>query len=147
MKTAKPILLDTNVLVYGQQKKSEFYKRSRKILEQGFKGKLSVCVCPQVLMEFHSTVTNPKRVTGPVSTAESLEQIKKYVASKNILKIYPSEDTLGHALRLIEVYGIGKQDVYDAQLVATMLSNDIDRIYTFNLQDFRKFQEIEALEP
>jgi predicted nucleic acid-binding protein len=94
MKTAERIMLDANVLVYGYQKKSEFYERSRAILKQGFKGKLSLCICPQVLMEFHATVTNPKRVTVPSSVEESLAEIEKYMTSRNILKIYPTQVAL-----------------------------------------------------
>jgi predicted nucleic acid-binding protein len=147
MRTDNLILLDTNVLVYGQEKQSEFFQRSRAVIEQGFEGALSLCICPQVLMEFHSTVTNPKRVTKPVSVDESLIEIEKYLSSKNIRKIYPVKHTLSEALRLISSYQIKKQEVYDTQLVATMLTNDVTQIYTFNVDHFRQFKEIEVFTP
>jgi len=33
------------------------------------------------------------------------------------------------------------------QLVATVLSNGVERIYTYNKSDFEQFTEIEALTP
>jgi predicted nucleic acid-binding protein len=37
--------------------------------------------------------------------------------------------------------------MFDVQIVATMLGNGIDRLYTFNLSDFVAFSEIRAVEP
>jgi predicted nucleic acid-binding protein len=39
------------------------------------------------------------------------------------------------------------QLVIDAQLVATMLPNGINRIYTYNEEDFSRFKEIVVLAP
>jgi hypothetical protein len=35
-------------------------------------------------------------------------------------------------------------DIFDAQLAATMLEHGIQRIYTFNVQDFEAFEELYA---
>jgi hypothetical protein len=37
--------------------------------------------------------------------------------------------------------------VFDLQIAAAMLANDVYRIYTFNTDDFRPFSEIETLAP
>jgi hypothetical protein len=38
-------------------------------------------------------------------------------------------------------------DVFDLQLVATMLANGVSRIYTFNGADFEVFQELTVATP
>jgi hypothetical protein len=38
-------------------------------------------------------------------------------------------------------------DVFDLQLIATMLANDVSRIYTFNGSDFAAFPELAVLTP
>jgi predicted nucleic acid-binding protein len=43
-------------------------------------------------------------------------------------------------------YGAGRQ-VYDANIVATMLKHGIYRLLTFNAADFRRFKGIIELEP
>ena len=35
-------------------------------------------------------------------------------------------------------------DIFEAQLAATMLEHGIQRIYTFNVQDFEAFEELYA---
>jgi len=147
MKTAEPILLDTNVLVYNHQEDSEFYSPSRAIIKKGLRGNLSLCVCPQVLMEFYATVTNSKRVTNPAPAEEALDEIQKYLASRRIRKIHPAKDTFFESLvELLEKYKITKQEVFDLQLVATMISCDVFQICTFNPNHFRKFAEIDVVE-
>jgi predicted nucleic acid-binding protein len=38
-------------------------------------------------------------------------------------------------------------DVFDLQLAATMLANDVPRIYTFNREDFEVFPELAVVTP
>jgi predicted nucleic acid-binding protein len=38
-------------------------------------------------------------------------------------------------------------EIFDMQLVATMLSHGVSRIYTYNINDFKKYTEIEVPEP
>jgi predicted nucleic acid-binding protein len=38
-------------------------------------------------------------------------------------------------------------DIFDVQLVATMQVNNIERIYTFNTEDFAVFSELTVLAP
>ncbi len=147
MRTFDPILLDTNILVYVHQALSPFHSQARAILERGLKEEVVLCICPQILMEFYSTITNPKRVTDPVSQEEATIEIEKYFTSRKILKIYPQVDTLKRTIQLLKIYQVKQMVIFDLQLVATMLSNKIKRLYTFNRDDFSKFKEIEALEP
>jgi hypothetical protein len=43
---------DTNVLVYAADETSPFHHRSRDLRDRGLSGQTSLCVCPQVLIEF-----------------------------------------------------------------------------------------------
>lgn len=98
-------------------------------------------------MEFYSTITNPKRVSDPAPAQEAFEEVQKYLASKSIKKIYPPRDAFAKSLKLLEKYQVTRQEVYDLQLVATMLSCGVSRICTFNQNHFRRFTEIEVVEP
>lgn len=37
--------------------------------------------------------------------------------------------------------------VHDAKLVASMIAHDIERLVTFNTKDFKRYPEIEVLDP
>lgn len=147
MITSKTSLLDTNVLVYAADESSPFFDRSRNLLERGLAGESDLCVSLQNLSEFFAIVTDSKRVANPRSQEEALEEVKKYLQSGRIGKIYQGPATGEAMLDLMQRYPIKRQEIFDLQLVATMLSNQVSRIYTYNRDDFLKFTELEVLEP
>jgi predicted nucleic acid-binding protein len=147
MTTSKVCLLDTNVLVYAADKNSPFFESSRKLIESGFAGKIDLCISPQTISEFFAVITDSKRVDNPRTQEEALTEIKKYLQSKRIRKIYPGPETSNTMVDLLERYPVKKQEIFDLQLVATMLSNRVKRIFTFNREDFLKFADIEVVEP
>ena len=73
---------------------------------------------PSVLIEFFAIITDSRRVENPKEPKEAVEEIEKYLLSKNILKIYPEEDTLQRTIGLVKKYNLKRQKVFDAQLVA-----------------------------
>lgn len=140
-------LLDTNVLVYAADTSSPFHTASRELRDRGKEGDVLLCVSPQVLLEFFAVITNPKRVTKPLAPKEAIEDVKNYVKAKKILKIYPTKDSLKMMMDLAEKHKVKKQEIFDIQLAATMLSNNVTKIYTYNTKHFSKFKEIKVLTP
>jgi toxin-antitoxin system PIN domain toxin len=147
MTTSKAALLDSNVLVYAADASSSFHEASKNLRDKGIAGKISLCVCPQVLNEFFAIVTDPKRVTTPREPEEAMVEVEKYLQAENILKILPGEEIIDKMRALFQTYKVKKQQIFDLQLVATMLLNDITRLYTYNKVHFSNFKEIEVLSP
>lgn len=147
MITSEVSLLDTNVLVYAADETSPFHQKALTLREKGLRRELPICICPQVLNEFFAIVTDPKRVSNPRTQEEARLEMEKYFHAKNIINIYSGPGVFEKILDLLKRYAIVKQEIFDLQLVATMLSNNITRLYTFNLDDFSKFKEIEVLSP
>ena len=50
-------------------------------------------------------------------------------------------------MNLLQRHPVKGADVFDLQLVAIMLANDIKRIYTFNTADFDVFPELAVAVP
>lgn len=147
MTTSDLGLLDTNILVYAADETSPSHVAARALRDKGLKGEIALCVTPQVLMEFFSVVTNPKRVKQARSRDEALQEMEKYVHAKNFSMIYSQPQALGKSLELLKRYSVKGQEAYDLQLVATMLSNGVTRIYTYDVSDFSQFTEIEVISP
>ena len=140
-------LLDTNMLVYAADTTSPFHLSAKTLRDKGVAGKSSLCVCPQVLNEFFAVVTDSKRVGSPRSQEEALLEIEKYHRSSNILKIFPGPQVIAKTLDLLKQYSTTRQAIFDLHLVATMLSNNVTRLYTYNRDHFTKFNEIQLLTP
>ncbi len=97
------------------------------------------------MSEFFAVITDSRRVDNPRTQEEAATEIEKHLKAEHVLKLYPGPDVMDIMLDLLRSYEIKKQGVFDLQLVATMLSNNIKRIYTFNRGHFDKFVEIETL--
>ena len=50
-------------------------------------------------------------------------------------------------LALLRRRPVSGGDIFDLQIVATMKVNGIQRIYTFNTDDFKAFSELQVLTP
>ena len=90
-------------------------------------------------------MTNARRVPKPRSPADAIDAISDLLAFLHVLPI-PAR-TVGGWLDLLRRRPVTGGDVFDLQLVATMLANDVPRIYTFNAQDFEPFSELAVVTP
>ena len=140
-------LVDTNILVYRADQDSTFHLPSVNLINRGLKGEIPLCLATQNLTEFYAVMTNPKRVTNPIAPVDARVEIERYLQSQNIRKIYQTADLMPKLLELIAKYPPTRQQIFDLQLIATMLVNHITRIYTFNTKHFQPYEEIEVTVP
>ncbi len=138
--------LDTNLLIYAANEDSLHHTAATDLISRVNSGELKVCLSPQILAEFYATVTNPKKVKYPLTSKEAVEAINGYFES-DIVKLYPSEDTVKSTFEIAQRYRVKGLDIFDAQIVALMLENKINTIYTANVSDFQRFKEIAAINP
>jgi uncharacterized protein len=141
----KPGLVDANVLIYAFDAQSPQHLASRALLDAARTGSVRLYISSQILCEFYSIATNSRRVLKPRSPAEALHAVSDLV---NYLRILPisvaAVESLVDLLRRRPVKG---GEIFDLQIVATMRTNGVLRIYTFNTEDFAVFPELEVLTP
>jgi predicted nucleic acid-binding protein len=135
-------LVDTNVLVYAASPSAPQHQASRALLESEVPG---LCATPQVFAEFYSIVTNRRRVTSPFTPVEAHTFITECSRWIRILPI--SSAVVARWADLAEHHRIIGPDVFDLQIVVTMLEHGVHRIYTFNRADFERYPEIQVLVP
>lgn len=135
--------LDTNILVYAADKSFPLHLQAVKIRDRAVLERGSVCLCFPVLLEFFAVVTDPARVRFPIKQDEAWEEVIAYVDAFPV--VYPDERTWDELSKIVSQYGIGRQDVFDALIVALMIQHGVKGIYTANRKDFSRFPEIEVL--
>lgn len=140
------VLFDSNILVYAHNLDSPFYKKAKELHEQVVYKNLKGVVANQNLLEFYSTITNSKLVSNPQTAQKAHRSCLAYLKA-GFKIIYPKQDDLQNALYLAEKANISGRKIFDLYLVATMLSNGIDTIYTANDKDFKDFPQIKAINP
>ena len=146
MEDKERVFLDTNILVYAADELSPFHRKAKEIRDKVGRERIKACISLQVLTEFYSAVTNTRNEI-PLSPKKAKKEIESYLRNDFIIKLSPREKTIRRMIDLAQIKGVKGQNIYDTQIVATMLDNGIRRIYTNNDKDFVKFGEIEVVNP
>lgn len=139
------IFLDTNLFAYAIDRQSPFCHTATAVLEAISKGEHEGYCSHQVLAELFAVLT--KRVAHPLNSAVAAEEVRRLLTSETLATIPITKDVFLFTLALAERYQIRGTLFFDAQIVGTMLANDIKTLYTANVADFRRFREIEVVNP
>jgi predicted nucleic acid-binding protein len=140
-------VLDTNVLAYAVDADAPQHAASRALLEAASDPSITLYVTSQILCEFYSLITNPRRVRVVASAAEAMSLISTMLALPGLFVLpTPARAVVGW-MQLLQRHPVTGGDIFDLQIVATMQANGIQRIYTFNTDDFRVFPELAVRTP
>jgi toxin-antitoxin system PIN domain toxin len=143
----EPGVVDANILVYGVDARAVQHASSRALLDAAQDPATTLYLTSQILCEFYSIVTNPRRIAVPRSPLEALHAISALLSLPGIRVLpTPAQAVVGWMV-LLQRHPVTGGDVFDLQLVATMQANNVQRIYTFNTKDFAVFTELTVLAP
>jgi predicted nucleic acid-binding protein len=143
--SVEPGIVDANVLVYAMDADAPQHAASRTLLETAHELPATLYVTSQILCEFYSVVTNARRIPNPRTPGEALRAISGLLGFLHVLPT-PARTVEGR-MDLLRRHPVTGGDVFDLQIVATMQANGVQRIYTFNAEDFRIFPELEVVAP
>jgi len=145
--SVEPGVLDANILAYAVNADAPQHAVSRALLNAAGDPSITLYVTSQILCEFYSLITNPRRVAVASSPSEALSIISAILALPGIHVLPTPARVVAGWMQLLERRPVIGGDVFDLQIVATMLANGIQRIYTFNTDDFEVFSELAVLTP
>ncbi len=136
------IFVDTNILVYLANEDSPFHLRSAEKFKE-VAGKSELWTSRQVLREYAVVMTRPGIVENPLSSKEVASDIEKW---ESIFQIADeTEEVTGILVELIKAHDIKGKKIHDANIVAAMMVNLIETLFTFNTDDFKRFKNIELI--
>lgn len=145
--SVEPGVVDANVLAYAMNADAEQHAPSRILLEAARDPSTTLYVTSQILCEFFSIITNSRRFPLACSADEARRIVAAIVALPGIHVLPAPSRVVLIWMELLERRPVTAGDVFDLQIVATMLANDVSRIYTFNADDFSVFPELTVLTP
>lgn len=140
-----PVLLDTNILVRLANPLSRQAPIAERALNALRASGEELQITPQNLVEFWAVATRPVAVNGLGLTVE--KAINKVSAFKSLFVLLPELPVQSESERLVKQYSVSGKNCHDARLVAAMLVHGTDKILTFNVQDFARYNGIEVLDP
>ena len=136
------VFIDTNILVYLANEDSPFHLGATEMFKK-IAGKCELWISRQVLREYAVVMTRPGIVEKPLSSKDVASDIEKWESI--FLIADETEETTRTLVQLIKSYDIKGKKVHDTNIVATMIGNSIQTLFTLNADDFRKFIEIELV--
>jgi predicted nucleic acid-binding protein len=145
--SADPGVLDANVLAYAVNADAPQHAVSRALLDGASDPSVTLYVTSQILCEFYSLITNPRRVAVVSSPAEALGVVSAMLALPGLYVLPTPARAVAGWMQLLQRHPVTGGDVFDLQIVATMQANGIQRIYTFNADDFNVFPELVVVTP
>jgi predicted nucleic acid-binding protein len=139
------VLVDTNVLLRRTQPDHPNHTIAVESVAHLLNAAEAVYFTLQNICEFWNVATRPIENNGlGFSVALALAEVEKI---ERILAVLPdSPATYAEWKRLVVKHAVLGTKVHDARLVAAMNVHGIQRILTFNLEDFARY-DIEAIHP
>lgn len=135
------MIVDTNILIYAINSDSQKHKQAQKFLID-YSTELEIT--HQNVLETIRVLTHRKS-SHPMSLKNALDAI--LTIAKSCTVISPDQNTYHLAIELIKNYKVSGNRIFDVYLAATALSNGITTIATDNTRDFKKFKEINLINP
>lgn len=134
------VFIDTNVIAYSHDIDSPFYGTAYTIIGKVFSGDYSAYISTQILSELYRTLTKSSYLY-PLDSEEAWLQIRRYYKSE-LVKVLPiTNDVFRVLIKLGKKYPVIRgRNVFDMQIVATMLNYGIDTIITANEKDFAIYE-------
>ena len=140
------IIFDTNFLIYQINSEAAQHTLAQKALEKVDNGEIDGVIALQNYVECHAALRNLIQLSKLPDAVNPME-LTDQISSLFMDVITPNSSTMKLFSELIKKYPEASRRTYDTFLVATMLSHDISKIATFNIRDFKHFEEIEVIKP
>ena len=137
------ILIDTNILVYADNKRSIWSESCNNIIEKSLNNSnLVLCIPQKSLIEYYRSSTS-KAINLPIEKV--IENIHFYI--ENFMILYDNPSSTEIMLELALESGASSGKIFDLNILATALHFNIEILYTVNIKDFPKVKNLRILLP
>jgi len=139
------VFVDTNVWVARTIEDHIFHQRALDKLNELSEQEELFCLSGQIIREFTAVCTLGRGLSRPLTWEEIQPQIEALLAQTVLL--YESEASIRKLVEIGKLHSVKGKQIHDTNIAATMLTNGITRLLTFNPDDFKRFVEIELIIP
>jgi len=136
----KTLFIDTNILIYASIFESPFHQATRQALKKVYQEKHELWISRQVLREYLVVVTRPQGFRRPLSKDKVINRLHFFQQMFKIADDLP--EVTNQLIELVKNYQVGGKQIHDANIVATMKAYNISNLLTYNISDFKRFEDI-----
>ncbi len=139
-------LADTNILLRLVELQSPHHSEAKNTVDKLLKRGDTLFILLQNVSEFWNVCTRPLDKNGLGFTIAQADVELSRV--ERVFDILPDTiETYENWRELVVKYLVSGVKVHDAKIVASMKTHNIQNLLTLNAKDFKRYTEIEAVEP
>ncbi len=135
----KQVFVDTNILVFANVKTSPFHEKAKTKLIELVENDNELFISNQVIREYLAVLSRPD-VNGKRLADELLIKDTKRLRTEYTV-LFENNQTLDNLLMLLSNCPKGGKQIHDANIVATMINNNLKVLLTHNVDDFKRFNK------
>lgn len=130
------IFCDTSVLVAACIRNHPHYERAWPVLDDIAKGRHSGAISMHSMAELYSTLTSAP-LRPKIQPVEAQQLISRNIIG-HFEMIAITKQMYQNAIKICTDSALVSGAIYDALILECARKSDADRIYTFNMRDFRR---------
>lgn len=131
------VFIDTNALLRANHPGLGLHDEANTMLVQFRQDGYELWISRQVIREYLVQLTRPGLLAKPLTVSEIEAQVQ---GLRTVFRIADETEAVTEQLiDLMKLIPSGGKQVHDANIVATMLVNDIDTLVTNNVSDMERF--------
>jgi predicted nucleic acid-binding protein len=127
------ILADTNILLHRIRCHDTRYRQTRDAINRLRSEGHRLCVTSQNLVEFWVVCTRPRASNG--------------FGLPSVVRLPDLDDAYLAWRKLVALHSVSGKTAHDARLVAAMQAHGIARVLTFDVKDFERYPNTQAIHP
>lgn len=136
--TGAKVFIDTNILLRMILTQMNQHAEVDALVKRTIHEGAELWISGQVIREFIVQATHPRTLAEPLTIEQVVREIE---AMKPLFQI--ADETAAvrdKLLELLQQYPTQGKQVHDANIVATMLVYEIDKLLTLNVDDLKRFE-------
>jgi predicted nucleic acid-binding protein len=134
---SEKVFIDTNILVHAHLTLSPLFGTAVGKLRDLLAGGAELWISRQTLREYLSAMTKPGALTGSIPIQAIVADVRSFVAAFSIAEDYSA--VTDNLLLLLGAVQVGRKQIHDANIVASMQAYGIPKLLTHNSADFARF--------
>ncbi len=131
------VFIDPNILLYASNKFSPWHSKAARALVDARTLGVELFISSQVLREYLAVATRPLPGGIGLSLPDALDDFRSFRSQFKVL--YEDAQVLKNLATLLQTHPASSRQIYDTNIVATLLANGLSHILTHNVADFVRF--------
>ncbi len=138
------LVIDTNILIYAHLPNEHFHLVAKNKLEE-LADEFDLIITRQIIREFLKVKSLIMHQNNKFNSKELIRDAEFFEENFTILN--ENKNTTDNLLHLIDAYQVKGNQIHDCNIVASMLENQVFKIFTHNIKDFKRYEPLIQIVP